>query len=229
MSGRFNPKEFYKETERQVRLKIRSFTKDKSVREDIRRNDGLPSVAQGQHLYYRMAMRFDDALPKREELIHKIEESRIASSIKIRNYVREKDAERLMNLYNEIFLAAPDPSRAITLEEVENFDEDKTFIATLGSSMVGFTMLFVEPDFYEPELMAGAIAGIGVLARYRGKRIGLTLLKFIIDYFEEKQVQKLVCEVYKENEASQRMFEGLGMEIVGYMILEDEDGRNTDN
>ena len=224
MSGRFNPKEFYKETEKQVRLKIKSFTKDRSVREDIRRNDGLPSVAQGQHLYYRMAVPFKDTIPKREELKHKINESRVASSINIKNFNKEKDSEGLMNLYNEIFLAAPDPSRAITLEEVENFDEEKTFIAFLGSTMVGFTMLFVEPDTINPEIQVGAVAGIGVLARYRGKRIGLTLLSFIIDYFSTQNVEKLVCEVYKDNEASQQMFKGLGMEIVGYMILEEEDG-----
>ena len=86
MSDRFNPKDLYKEAEKQVRLKIRSFTKDKSVREDIRRHDGLPSIEPGQHLYYRLSMPFKDAIPKRNQLLHKVKESRVASSIKIKNF-----------------------------------------------------------------------------------------------------------------------------------------------
>lgn len=224
MSDRFDPFGMIKETEEQIRLKVRKFTREKSVREDIKRaSEHKLQIPPGKHLYIRMSMPFDEAITVREKLLEKVNNSITANQIRIVNLDHQTDLEKFQVLYNEIFMAAPDPSRDLTVEEVKNFSEDSTFIAYLGSSMAGFVFITIEPDLDNPDVKVGAIAGIGVLGRYRGKKIGLKLLEHSIAFLADKNVDKLVCEVYEKNEPSRKMFEGLGMSVIGYMVLEDED------
>ncbi len=205
------------------RLKPRMFRSAESIREDVKRGMDVRGK-EGKHLFYRMEMPFVEALGVQEKFREKLAADTLGSQIRIRNLNHETDLEEFTELYNAIFLAAPDPSRSLTLEEAKQFDQDSTFIAVLGSTFAGFIYLTIDKSFTNPEMRAGAIAGIGVLAKYRGKKIGIRLLNHAIEFFKDKEVEFLVCEVYEKNEPSRKMFEGMGMKVVGYMILEEEEG-----
>jgi ribosomal protein S18 acetylase RimI-like enzyme len=223
MSDKFDPIGFIKDTEEMIRIKVKKLTKDKTIREDLKRvQQSGYQIPPGKHLYLRMAMDFSDAQEVKDKLEDKVADSITANQITVKNLNHETDLENFMILYNEIFMAAPDPSRDLSIEEVKNFSEESTFIAYLGSTMTGFVFITIEPDSEDATQLVGAIAGIGVLGRYRGKKIGLKLLSKSIEYLQDKNTSKLICEVYEKNEASRKMFEGMGMTVVGYMILEDE-------
>lgn len=200
-----------------IRLKARRYFQGQVTREDVERG----FRREGKHLFYRLSMRFTEALDVYDNVVKKLDSSPISREVKIHNLKHPEDTQEFLFLYNSIFLAAPDPTRPITLEDAISFPSDRTFIATLWQSMAGFIYLVIEQDPLGSGERVGAIAGIGVLPKYRGRKIGLTLLKHAIDYFRDKNVEQLICEVYHENEASLHMFKGLGMKIVGEMILED--------
>jgi ribosomal protein S18 acetylase RimI-like enzyme len=164
---------------------------------------------------------FEKVLLEVGKFTEKIDASESAKNVKIKSLVHPDDDLNFMFLYNAIFIAAPDPSRIVTLEDVLTFPESRTFIATLWHTFAGFVYLTIEEDPLGTGEVVGAIAGIGVLPKYRGKKIGLQLLRHSVNYFEDKGIEKLICEVYEHNEASLAMFKGLGMEIVGEMILEE--------
>ncbi|MDH5404245.1 MAG: GNAT family N-acetyltransferase [Candidatus Heimdallarchaeota archaeon] len=200
-------------------MKSKQFFARHLTRNDIVRH-GLSRP--GHHVFYRMEMEYDAALNVYSSLVDKLNEIQISKDITIKSLKHPKETNEFLFLYNAIFLMAPDPSRTITFEEAIGFPEERTFVAWLWSGMAGFIYLTIEKDPLGSDETVGAIAGIGVLAKYRGRKIGLKLLKHAIDYFRDKGITKLVCEIYEHNEASMRMFSGLGMSVVGTMILEEE-------
>lgn len=227
MVKRIDPKKILKNTEEQIRVKVRTYSKSETVRDDVKRIYEVPDfkLPPGRHLYLRLVMPYAEAQLKRDEFTKKIKNSIVSREITIKNLNHTTDLERFRELYNEIFFAAPDPSRELSVDEVKHFPEESTFIAYLGSSMVGFVYLTI--DINDAGEAEGAVAGIGVLARYRGKKIGLRLLDQVYNYFDDKNIDTLVCEVYEKNEPSLKMFEGLGMQLKGYMILENNEITET--
>jgi ribosomal protein S18 acetylase RimI-like enzyme len=200
-----------------IRIKARQYFQGQVTREDVERG----FTRKGEHLFYRLSMRFSEALTVYDSVVAKLDSSPLSKEVEITNLQHPQDTQEFLFLYNSIFLAAPDPTRPITMEDAISFPSDRTFIAKLWQSMAGFIYLVIEKDPLGSGESVGAIAGIGVLPKYRGRKIGLTLLKHAIDYFRDKDVKQLICEVYYENEASLHMFKGLGMKTVGEMILED--------
>lgn len=95
-----------------------------------------------------------------------------------------------------------DPSRSLTLQEAQTFDQETTFVAILWRKIIGFLYLRVELDPLGSNDQVGAIGGIGILARYRRRHIGLKLMKFAIEHFSDKNVEKLVCEVVHRDDRS---------------------------
>ncbi|OLS19443.1 MAG: Mycothiol acetyltransferase [Candidatus Heimdallarchaeota archaeon LC_2] len=188
------------------------------LREDIQRG----FQKSGVHTFYRLESPYSEITDQFKKFEEKIANSDSAKSVEIRNIVHPEDDLNFMFLYNAIFIAAPDPSRIVTLEDVQTFPTERTLIATLWHTFAGFVYLTVEKDPMGSEEIVGAIAGIGVLPKYRGRKIGLLLLQHSIEFFKDKGIEKLICEVYEHNEASLKMFQSLGMKIVGHMILEDE-------
>jgi len=206
---------------KKIRVKIKKYLPSQVFREDI--NRGL--TRSGEHLFYRMSMSFEDALEVYDQVAEKVKASYFTDDVEIVNLSHPEDTQEFMFLYNAIFMAAPDPSRTITLEEASYFPESQTFIVKIWGMMAGFIYLVTEKDPLGSGDKVGAIAGIGVLPKYRGRRLGLLMIKHAIDYFkvQDPPVKQLICEVYSENNPSLAMFKGLGMEIVGHMILEDEE------
>jgi ribosomal protein S18 acetylase RimI-like enzyme/sporulation protein YlmC with PRC-barrel domain len=192
----------------------------KATREDIIRGinfDRYPG--ERRHVFYRYEVDFDVLVTQKEQLEVKLKASNLARGLVVKNLNHSTQLEDFSNLHNEIFLASPDPVRELSLEETKQFSEIDTFVASVAGLMAGFVYL---PTEKKDEMTIGAIAGIGVLARYRGKKVGYALLLRAIEYFGHHNVQKVVCEIYEKNEPSRSFFESLGFEIYGHMVLEDE-------
>lgn len=201
-----------------MRIKSKRFIQNRFLRDDVEQGRWKP----GTFVFYRLELPFKDAVSQIPNLEDRIQQSESGKHIKIQNLDHPKDDVNFMFLYNAIFIAAPDPTRTITLEDAASFPSERVFIASLWHSFAGFIYLTIEDDPIGSGVKVGAIAGIGVLPKYRGKKIGLILIKQAIEYFRGKGVEKLICEVYQENEPSLRMFQGLGMKIVGHMILDEQ-------
>ncbi len=166
-------------------------------------------------------MTYDEAKAALTSLGDRIKTNPMAKDVLLKNYDPEVDVDNFQMLYNTIFFTSPDPTREISKSEALGFPADRTFIAWLYGKMVGFIYLTIEDDPLDTGLTVGAVAGVGVLSNKRGMKIGAKLLERAIIYFEDKNVSKLICEVYEKNSASLRMFKGLGMVIVGEMLLEE--------
>lgn len=189
----------------------------RTSRQDISRGFRRP----GEHRFYRMEMTYTEALKALESLDNRIAENPIAKDVLIKNYNPAIEVDDFQMLYNTIFFTSPDPTREISRSDAESFPAERTFIAWLYNKMVGFIYLTIEDDPLETGETVGAIGGVGVLSMKRGKKIGAKLLERAINFFKDKEVSKLICEVYEKNADSLRMFRGLGMVIVGEMILEE--------
>ncbi len=190
------------------------------IRRDVSPNFINKSLEK--HLFYQMEMPFAEAQAKKKEIKTKVSSHPVASQVIIKKLDHTEDSETFCEMYNEIFLAAPDPSRDLSLEEVKLFDENLTFIAKIGSTFAGFVYLNIITSFSDPKAKSGIIAGIGVRPRYRGKKIGLKLIYHAIKSLEKYSVDYLACEVYEKNEPSMKMFLSLGMNIINKIYLEDE-------
>ncbi|MCE7735592.1 MAG: GNAT family N-acetyltransferase, partial [Candidatus Heimdallarchaeota archaeon] len=175
-----------------MRVKTKSFNVKKLLRKDVDR--GVQK--KGLHVFYRMEIPYKKVLNEVTKFDVKINASESAKQVKIRKLNHPDDDLNFMFLYNAIFIAAPDPSRIVTLEDVQTFPPDRTFIATLWHSFAGFVYLTKEKDPLGTGEEVGAIAGIGVLPKYRGRKIGLQLLRHSVNYFKDKGIEKLICEVY---------------------------------
>ena len=212
--------QFIDENVKKIRIKTGEFVARFS-REDVQRGLKEP----GTHKFFRLEMPYEEAFNKLQQIKDKLDATPISESIKINNLNLETDLYNFHQLYNIIFMTSVDPTREISLEEAQGFPEERTYMASLYNSFVGFIYLTVEDDpLGESGIVekVGAVAGVGVLAKHRGKKIGLKLLKTAIEYFEDKGISKLICEVYEKNEASLYMFTSLGMTVAGIMILEEE-------
>ncbi len=192
----------------------------KATREDIKRGinfDRYPG--EQRHVFYRYEVDFDHLIKRKEQLQLKLKNSNLAKSLVLENLNHDTQLDDFSDLHNEIFLASPDPVRELSLEETKMFSEIDTFVASVAGLLAGFVYLPIEK---KEEMNIGAIAGIGVLARYRGKKVGYALLLKALDYFTLHNIHKVVCEIYEKNEPSRSFFESLGFEICGHMVLEHE-------
>lgn len=212
----------------QIRIKAKKFLPSQIFRDDLKRAAETGFTRGGKHLFYRLSMPFEEAVAIRKSLEERIQLSRYRDDVEINNLEHPMDTHEFMFMYNAIFMAAPDPSRPLNEYEASIFPTPSTFIVRLWSMMGGFIYLVVEDDPLGSGEVVGAIAGVGVLPKFRGRKLGLIMIAHAIEYFQhhDKKVNQLICEVYSENQPSLKMFQGLGMEIVGSFYLEDEERRS---
>jgi ribosomal protein S18 acetylase RimI-like enzyme len=168
-----------------------------------------------KYRYIRLELSWDkvpEAIKKYQE---KIENNPYSKNVKIEALTKEK-MQDFVRIYNRVLLTSPDPYREMRSEEGKYFKEG-TFLASLWWQPVGFMVLTVEHN--EKGDLVGVIAGLGVDHRHRRKGIGLALGLKAAEYFAEKKVKKLICEVYDQNEASQRFIKSFGFEEYGEMHI----------
>jgi ribosomal protein S18 acetylase RimI-like enzyme len=178
---------------------------------------------EGKRKFIVMKMSWDQAL----YVIKRIEEQEeddsevLHKNVKIRNFQQNKDAEKFIRCYNRAFITAPDPYRALTLDDVQHFKPESTYVAELYGRIVGFVFLVIEPLVKHGREIGnqGVIAGIGVDPRYRRKRVAFLLAARAAKYFAENNVMELVCEVYHENKISYNFIRSFGFTQTGVIYL----------
>lgn len=173
------------------------------------------------HKFIQLKMSWDQALTVRETVEKSVSEDPFLKNLKIRNFIREEDAAGFVTIYNRAFITAPDPYRSLTLDQVKHFKEDSTFICMLYGKMIGFLVLTIEPLVKGGLTVgkSGIIAGIGVSPRYRRRKIAMALVAYAAKFFDENNVDELVCEVYHENKVSYNFIKSFGMIPTGEIYL----------
>ncbi len=103
------------------------------------------------------------------------------------------------------------PISVDALERINNFDNTVFFLAKYNSKDIGFILL----DFEGKNNEFGVIAGLGLIPEYQrlgiGKKLGLTAW----NYFKERNVKELHCEVYMKNNVSYSFIKSLGFSAYG--------------
>jgi ribosomal protein S18 acetylase RimI-like enzyme len=133
-----------------------------------------------------------------------------------------KDLSIITDIYNKSWLTSSTPFRPIqreTLKKIFNDHNTVFLIANVYSSDGGFVIL----DFEGENNEYGVITGLGVLPRFQGKGLGTILGMAAWNYFKEKGLKELRCEVYEDNKKSFNFIEGLNFEEFGRIIYRKED------
>jgi len=119
-----------------------------------------------------------------------------------------KDLSIITDIYNKSWLTSSTPFRPIergTLKQIFTNQNTVFLIAKVYGSNGGFIILDIEGENNE----YGVIAGLGVLPRFQGKGLGTILGMAAWNYFKEKGLKELRCEVYKDNQNSYSFVKGL--------------------
>ncbi len=156
---------------------------------------------------------FENSL--RDKIEHKIFHASIREATK-------SDLTSVQSIYNRAWLTSNTPFRPIerdTLKKIFNDPDTVFLIAKVYSIDGGFVIL----DFEGENKEYGVIAGLGVLPRFQGKGLGTILGLAAWNYFKEKGLEELRCEVYKDNQKSYKFVKGLNFEEFGKKIYRKED------
>jgi len=151
----------------------------------------------------------------KEKIEHKIFHAKIREAT-------EKDLATVKNIYNRAWLTSNTPFRPIekdTLKKIFNDPGTVFLIAKIYNIDGGFIIL----DFEGENREFGVIAGLGVLPRFQGKGLGTILGMAAWNFFKEKGLKELRCEVYKDNQISYNFIKGLNFEEFGKKIYRKED------
>ncbi len=194
----------------------RTFFRKKLISEEAKERPIAETPTLG-YKHIRMELPWSDVQNSLQIIQEKINKHHTAKKVVVKN-LNHENAEEFANLYNLIFMTSPDPYRPIRPEEVKLFKEEWTFVAYLYGKAVGFIALTLEEDDDTGEKL-GVIAGIGVAPRHRRKGIALALANKATGFFLAHPVDKLVCEVYYENETSKKFIESVGFKEVGYVYI----------
>ena len=131
------------------------------------------------------------------------------------------DMISFMELYNRVFLAAPDPYRELTPEDVKKIlTNDTIFLAEMYGKLIGFVVIVVyegeEGDIGE---CVGEIASIGVMPNRRRVGVATALIRATAAYLADKGISRVLCEVYEENQPSYEMISSYGFEKIGERVI----------
>jgi len=133
-----------------------------------------------------------------------------------------KDLSIITDIYNRSWLTSSTPFRPIqrgTLKKIFNDPNTVFLMAKIYNSYGGFVIL----DFEGENNEYGVIAGLGVLPQFQGKGLGTILGMAAWNYFKEKSLKELRCEVYNDNQKSFNFIKGLNFEEFGQIVYRKED------
>jgi ribosomal protein S18 acetylase RimI-like enzyme len=163
--------------------------------------DGFP--------YIQMKLDVNFITPDYENDIQK----RIAKQVVITR-ANQSDIPLLADLYNRAFLSANDPYSPMTLENmgaIFNHNYTIIVIAHIWGAPAGFAII----DFEGISQEYGIIAGLGTLPEWQKRGVGTSIGIATWQYFKDRKVKELKCEVYACNKASYNLIKGLGFKEVG--------------
>ena len=133
-----------------------------------------------------------------------------------------KDLSIITDIYNKSWLTSSTPFRPIQKGTLKKIFTDQNTVFLIGKvydSDGGFVIL----DFEGENNEFGVIAGLGVLPSFQGKGLGTILGMAAWNYFKEKGLKELRCEVYKDNQNSFSFIKGLNFEEFGRIVYRKED------
>ncbi len=192
--------------------------KPKEKEEDIDKIQ--EKVFQEGMVYIQMKLPVEKITPEFEaELIETIEKNFIHANIR---EATRKDLKILMDLYNKAWLTSNTPFRPITIDSLRQIIEDPDTVFLI-SKVYGIDAGFVILDFEGKNKEYGIIAGLGVLPRFQRKGLGTILGMAAWNYFKNKGVIELRCEVYKDNLGSHSFIKWIGFEEYKKMLYRKED------
>ncbi|MFW9939034.1 MAG: GNAT family N-acetyltransferase [Candidatus Thorarchaeota archaeon] len=151
-------------------------------------------------------------------------ETKIEKSIfqaKIRE-ATESDIQVIVDIYNKSWLTSNTPFRPLdktTIKKIFSDPDTKFLIA----KVYGIDSAFVILDFEGENKEYGVIAGLGVLPRFQRRGLGTVIGLAAWNYFKDKGVKELRCEVYKDNQTSYNFIKGLQFDEFGTKVYRKED------
>lgn len=137
--------------------------------------------------------------------------------------IRRAEADDCDAVY-EMFTAAavyagtlqlPYPSREYWRRRLsENTDSDYYLVGIIDGRIVGMVSVDTFPN--RPRRRHAGAIGISVHADWQGKGLGKELMRAIVDLADNwLNLTRLELEVYADNEAAIRLYEGFGFEVEG--------------
>jgi ribosomal protein S18 acetylase RimI-like enzyme len=200
---------------RNIRNFFLSFEKQFKSEEEI--EDELVSTGM---TYIQMRLPIENITKEFEEEIEKKVESNILRA-KFRE-AKKEDLDSLVYLYNRSWMTSNTPFSAIsreTIKKINEYADTVILIARVYGSDAGFVILDLEGPNHE----FGVIAGLGVLPRYQRKGLGTVIGKAAWEYFKNKGIKELRCEVYKDKKVSYNFIKSLGFEEYDVKVYKSED------
>ncbi len=204
---------------RQTRLslkknRIRAFfaSLEKKAQEKVKYDTIEEQILREGMVYRQMRLPVEKITPEFEaELKKRVEENFLHAKIRIVERESHHDLRSVMNIYNKAWLTSSTPFRPLTLEsliKIFNDPDTSILIAKVWDQDIGFCIL----DLEGPKKDIGVIAGLGVVPRYQRKGLGTVLGMAVWNFFKEKGVKELRCEVYKDNVISYSFIKWIGFE-----------------
>ena len=161
-----------------------------------------PSYVQMRLPVEKITQEFEDSL--KEKIEHSIVHAEIREATK-------GDIEHLFKIYGKAWQSTSMPFRQVNQETFLKFHKHfKTvfLIASVDNIDGGFILIHFERNNND----IGVINGLGVLPQFQHKGLGTTLAMAAWNYFKERGVRELRCEVHKDNKIPYSFIKGLGFE-----------------
>lgn len=200
---------------RRVRNFFLSFEKRFKSEEEI--EDELITTGM---TYIQMKLPIDKITPEYEKDIKNKVDNNILRA-KMREATKQ-DLDSIVYLYNRSWMTSNTPFSAIsheTIKKIYEYEDTVILIARVYGSDAGFVIL----DLEGPNKEYGVIAGLGVLPRYQRRGLGTIIGLAAWEYFKNKGIKELRCEVYKDNRVSYNFITSLGFEEYDVKVYKSED------
>lgn len=195
-----------KTTKSLKRKRVHAFLLALQAEYDEKKEDRDELLDEGM-IYYQMHLPVRDISKEFEESLRKKIEQNILQA-KIRE-ATIKDLDAIVNIHNRSWLTSQTPYRAITHDDFIKIFKDPICIILIAK-VYGIDGGFIILDFEGDNNEIGIIAALGILPRFQKKGLGTVLGMAGWNYFKEKGVKELRCEVYKDNQISKAFIMGLG-------------------
>ncbi len=191
--------------------RVRSFflSFDTIPNADVNKQETQLDLIQSGLRYIQMRMPLEKITPEYEaKLKEKVEKHVVQAKIR---EAKEEDLDRIVYIHNRSFMTSGENFMPLTIDamrELFNLPDVKIFIG----KVYGMDSAFVILDFEGPNKEYGVIAGMGVLPEYQKKGLGKVLGIAAWNYFRQKNVKELRCEVFFNNKTSYYFIKSLGFE-----------------
>ena len=183
-------------------------------------NDEQRQIMEKGMVYTQMKLPVNKITKEFEDSIKdKIEHNIYNAKIRV---ATEKDLSNVKEIYNKAWLTSNTPFRPIEKETLKKVFEDPDTVFLIAQ-VFGVDAGFIILDFEGEKKEYGIIAGLGILPRYQHKGLGTILGLAAWNYFKERGLKELRCEVYKENQKSYNFIKSLKFEDFGDNVYRKED------